>query len=187
MAGESFPSASELPLRDAFLLQPKSFKDNRGEFFKLFTEGALLGAGITRPFKEEYVSISIEGALRGLHYQSGAQSQAKLVCCLSGKVFDAIVDLRQSSPTFGKWFGIMLSGDNPQCLFVPRGFAHGFLSLSAKSAVLYKADNHYAPGSECGIKYDDPELGIKWPISKKPILSGKDIAWPGFKDCRKFE
>ncbi len=187
MAGESFPSTSELPLRDAFLLQPKRFKDNRGDFFKLFTEGALLGAGITRPFKEEYISISRKGVLRGLHYQSGEQSQAKLICCLSGKVFDVIVDLRQSSPTFGKWFGMVLSGDSPQCLFVPRGFAHGFLSLSANSAVLYKADNSYAPEKECGIRYDDPELGIKWPIAAKPTLSEKDLAWPGFGACQKFD
>ena len=186
MASENLPAASELPLKGAFLIEPKRFKDNRGDFFKLFTEDALLRAGIARPFKEEYVSISEKGVLRGLHYQSGAHSQAKLVCCLSGRVFDAIVDLRQSSPTFGKWHGITLSGTSLQCLYVPRGFAHGFLSLVAGSSVLYKADNAYAPEKECGIRYDDLKLGIKWPAAK-PVLSAKDLSWPGFDLCVKFD
>ena len=137
-------------------------------------------------FVEEYLSVSKKGVLRGLHYQTGAHSQAKLVRCVRGEVLDAIVDLRKSSPTFGKAATALLSENNMLSLYAPRGFAHGFLALTEGASVLYKADNDYAPAHEKGIMWDDPAISISWPI-KNPILSDKDKKWSALKDAQLFE
>jgi len=124
--------------------------------------------------------------LRGLHYQSGNGAQAKLVRCIEGEIFDVIVDLRKSSETYGKWASVLLSDKNMLCLFVPKGFAHGYLSLSDSSRVMYKVDAPYSPANETGIRFDDGALKIAWPI-KDAILSKKDRLLPSFEECEKFE
>lgn len=179
-------SISPLPLQGAFLLSPMRFEDERGVFSKLYTRDCLSQMGALPQFVEEYVSVSKKGVLRGLHYQTGAHSQAKLVRCIKGEILDAIVDLRKSSPTFGKAAAALLSEENMLSLYAPRGFAHGFLCLTEGASVLYKADNDYAPAHERGITYDDPALGINWQI-KNPILSQKDKSWPLLKDAQLFE
>jgi dTDP-4-dehydrorhamnose 3,5-epimerase len=179
--------AADLPLAGAFLLKPSAFEDERGAFHKIFTEPLLAGKGVSTRFSEEFVSISKKGVVRGLHYQRAEFSQARLVWCPRGKAFDVIVDLRKSSKTFGKWSSSILSGKNMHALYVPRGFAHGFLALSANTVMVYQADNAHSPQNERGIIYSDPALGIKWPAAGKVTLSGKDSKWPPFGQCEKFE
>jgi len=177
----------ELALKDAFLIKPKVSLDARGAFTKVYTEELLARKGIKPYFCEEYLTFSKKNVLRGMHYQSGEFAQAKLVKCIKGEIFDAIVDLRRSAPTFGRWEGIRLSEKNMLSVYVPRGFAHGFLALTDESAVLYKADNKYAPEKECGIAYNDSRIGIDWPKKTELVISEKDRKWPSFENCQKFE
>ncbi len=170
------------PLDGAFLIEPLEFEDERGKFYKVYNEEVLK----TPAFVEEYLSVSGKNVLRGLHYQKGEFAQAKLVRCTKGKVYDAIVDLRKSSPSFSKSFAIVLSDEKMQSLYVPRGFAHGFVSLTQGAQVLYKADNSYKPEQEAGIIWDDADLKISWPV-KEPVLSEKDKKWPKLKDAVLFE
>jgi len=175
-----------LPLKDAFIIRPLRFDDERGIFFKLYTKEILARFGVSPFFNEEYLSISKKNVLRGLHFQKGEFSQAKLVRCTRGEVYDVIVDLRKSSPTFLKWHGVTLSEENGISLYVPRGFAHSFLALQDNSAVFYKADNNYNPESESGIIWNDPNLNIDWNITN-PILSDKDKSWKTIKEIEIFE
>ena len=177
----------QLPLEGAFLIKPIVYPDDRGAFSVLFTEDILVAQGFKPYFAMEFLSTSKKGVLRGLHYQAGNASQAKLVRCISGEVYDVIVDLRKSSKTYGKWVGITLSEKNMVAVFVPKGFAHGYLSLSDSSKVLYKVDAPYAPASETGVRYNDLDLNIRWPGTGAPILSKKDALLPTFKDCKKFD
>jgi len=179
--------AVDLPLAGAFLIKPFSFEDGRGAFRKIFTEKLLAGKGVSAHFSEEFVSTSKKGVVRGLHYQRGAFSQSRLVWCPLGKVFDVVVDLRKGSKTFGRWASAILSGENMHAIYVPRGFAHGFLALSDNAMMVYKTDAAHSPQNERGIIYNDSELGIKWPISGKITLSEKDSKWPSFEKCEKFE
>jgi dTDP-4-dehydrorhamnose 3,5-epimerase len=178
--------ASPLPVGGAFIVRPKVFEDDRGVFSKLYTREILASIGAKPLFIEEYLSSSKMGALRGLHYQTGAHAQAKLVRCIRGKILDVFVDMRRSSPTFGRWHAVELSpAEGAPALYVPGTCAHGFLALEEGSEVIYKADNDYAPEHEAGIRWDDREVGIKWPAVEL-ILSEKDRKWPAFRDAPKF-
>ncbi len=163
---------------DVFILEPKVFEDARGYFMETWREedfNAHIGHEVH--FVQDNQSLSTRGVLRGLHYQKGNASQAKLVRVLRGRVVDVAVDLRQESPTFGKYVAVELSEENKRQLFIPRGFAHGFQVLSDTAVFTYKVDNRYAPEAECSIRYDDPEIGIEWPITNPTelLLSQKDL------------
>ncbi len=155
---------------------PRVFEDGRGYFMETWREELLNEAlGYPVRFVQDNESRSVRGVLRGLHYQRGAASQAKLVRVLQGEVYDVAVDLRVGSPTFGHYVGVRLSAENHRQLFVPRGFAHGFQVLSDVAVFAYKVDNRYAPETEASIRYDDPDLAIDWPLKEGLILSDKDL------------
>lgn len=155
------------------LIKPKLFTDNRGFFFESYNERALAGAGVGERFVQDNHSRSSKSVLRGLHYQI-QQPQGKLVRVVVGEIFDVGVDLRQESPTFGNWVGEFLSAENKEMLWVPPGFAHGFLVMSECAEVLYKTTDYYAPQFERTICWDDPQIGIDWPLMASPELSEKD-------------
>ncbi|MBC7516343.1 MAG: dTDP-4-dehydrorhamnose 3,5-epimerase [Alkalinema sp. FL-bin-369] len=172
---------------DVLILEPKVFGDDRGFFFESFNEQALLAqAGITTRFVQDNHSKSAKNVLRGLHYQI-KQPQGKLVRVVVGEVFDVAVDLRRGSPNFGAWVGIHLSAENKRQFWVPPGFAHGFLVLSAADEFLYKTTDYYAPEYERSLLWNDPELEIDWPLEGDPILSVKDQAGVRFKDAAVFD
>lgn len=172
---------------EVLIVEPKVFGDERGFFFESYNEKQWREAtGLKTRFVQDNHSRSARGVLRGLHYQI-RQPQGKLVRCVFGEVFDAAVDLRKNSPTFGKWAGALLSAGNKRQLWVPEGFAHGFLVLSDAAEFLYKTTDYYAPEYERSILWNDPDLGIDWPIEGEPVLSGKDAAAPLFKDAEYFE
>ena len=172
---------------DVLILEPKVFGDDRGFFFESFNEQALLDqAGIKARFVQDNHSKSAKNVLRGLHYQI-KQPQGKLVRVVVGEVFDVAVDLRRGSPNFGEWVGIHLSAENKRQFWVPPGFAHGFLVLSAAAEFLYKTTDYYAPEYERSLLWNDPELGIDWPLESDPILSVKDQAGVRFKDAEVFD
>lgn len=161
-----------------WILEPRLFTDARGYFMETYRKSDFDQAiGYEVDFVQDNQSKSSRGVLRGLHYQKGADSQAKLVRVLQGTVVDVAVDLRRSSPTFGRHVLVELSEENQRQLFIPRGFAHGFQVLSESAIFTYKVDNRYAPESECSIRYDDPVIGIEWPISttEELLLSEKDL------------
>jgi dTDP-4-dehydrorhamnose 3,5-epimerase len=154
------------------LIEPKVFGDSRGFFMETWNRDRYREAGLAADFVQDNLSFSRRGALRGLHFQNPTP-QGKLVSVLQGEVFDVAVDLRRSSPTFSKWQGLTLSGDNKRQFFVPPGFAHGFVVLSETALFHYKCTEPYSPGSELTIRWDDPDLDIQWPM-KSPTLSEKD-------------
>lgn len=159
---------------EVLVLEPKVFGDERGFFFESFNQGAFEQAtGLRRTFVQDNHSKSARNVLRGLHYQI-QQPQGKLVRVVAGEVFDVAVDLRQSSPTFGAWVGEILSAENKRQLWVPEGFAHGFLVLSETAEFLYKTTDYYAPQYERCVAWNDPDLTIAWPLVGNPILSAKD-------------
>ena len=161
---------------DILILEPKVFGDERGFFFESYNERGFLdaiGARETVRFVQDNHSRSANNVLRGLHYQI-RQPQGKLVRVVTGEVFDVAVDLRRSSPTFGKWAGAMLSAENKRQMWIPAGFAHGFLVVSEAAEFLYKATDYWAPEHERCIAWDDPAIGIEWPIDAVPVLSEKD-------------
>ena len=161
---------------DVMILEPRVLSDERGFFFESFNQRDFEQAtGLTRSFVQDNHSRSARGVLRGLHYQV-AQAQGKLVRVCAGEIFDVAVDLRRASPTFGKWVGAVLSAENKRQLWIPEGFAHGFLVLSDMAEVLYKATDYYAAQHERCIRWDDPTLGIVWPCQQAPRLSDKDRA-----------
>lgn len=160
------------------LLEAISRQDSRGFFSETYRRDQLEAAGIKADFVQDNCSRSREaGTLRGLHYQLEPAAQAKLVRVTAGAVFDVIVDIRQGSPAFGRWFGFILSAGNNRQLYVPRGFAHGFCTLAPDTEVHYKVDHYYSPPHDRGIAWDDPELGIHWPVTQ-PVLSEKDRKHP---------
>jgi dTDP-4-dehydrorhamnose 3,5-epimerase len=169
-------------LKGAYLVKPKVFRDERGFFLESWSEKVFAENGIDSKFVQDNYSMSLEkGVLRGLHFQLPPNDQAKLVRVTRGKVYDAIVDLRKDSPTFGKWEGFELSAEGFEMLFVPRGFAHAYCTLEDNTEFTYKVDNFYAPESDSGIIWNDPDLNISWPI-ENPILSEKDSKLQNFKD-----
>lgn len=164
----------ETPLKDCFVLDPKVFGDERGFFFESFNQNVFNKLTHTNyNFVQDNHSMSSRGVLRGLHFQKN-QPQGKLVRIVAGEVFDVAVDIRKGSPSFGKWFGIFLSGKNKKQLWVPPGFAHGFVVLADQTEFLYKTTDFYAPSDEVCIKWNDPELKIDWNFSEEPKLSEKD-------------
>lgn len=165
---------TEIP--DVLIIEPTVFGDDRGFFFESYNQRSISEkAGITYQFVQDNHSRSSKGVLRGLHYQI-QQTQGKLVRVVVGSVYDVAVDIRKSSPTFGHWVGRFLSADNKHQLWVPPGFAHGFLVVSDVAEVLYKATDFYAPQHERSIRWDDPDINIQWPLEGGPVLSGKDQA-----------
>ena len=169
-------------LKDAIIIQPKFFKDERGFFVESYSKNKFLENGIDVDFVQDNHSLSVEkGVLRGLHFQKNPHAQAKLVRVTRGKVYDVIVDLRKDSPTFRKWEGFELSAENGLILFVPKGFAHAFCTLEENTEFMYKVDDFYAPECDSGIIWNDPDLKIDWPI-EDPILSEKDSQSKQLKD-----
>ena len=177
----------ETELKDALIIEPKVFGDSRGYFFESWNKQALLEAGLACDFIQDNESRSHYGVLRGLHFQAAPYTQAKLVRVIVGTVLDVIVDIRRGSPTFGKHIGVELSGENKRQLFVPRGFAHGFVVLSDDVLFAYKCDNSYMPSHERGIAFNDPALGIDWRVpADRLLLSEKDRRNPLFADAELF-
>lgn len=172
------------PLQDSFVLTPRVFKDERGLFYESYNKNLFKKVtGLDIDFVQDNQSSSSYGVLRGLHFQTGKMAQAKLVRVVSGKVLDIIVDIRKSSPTFGQSFSIILDDEKHQQLFVPKGFAHGFITLSKKSIFAYKCDQFYDAASEAGIIYNDATLELDWHLSKEDfIVSEKDLKLPTFKN-----
>ncbi|MFY3382625.1 dTDP-4-dehydrorhamnose 3,5-epimerase [Paracidovorax sp. MALMAid1276] len=170
-----------LAIPDVMLVEPHVFGDARGYFYESFNQRAFNEAtGTDHKFVQDNHSRSAKGVLRGLHYQLPPHAQGKLVRCVSGKVFDVAVDIRRSSPTFGRWVGAELSADNHHQLWVPPGFAHGFYVLSASADFLYKTTAYYAPTHDRCIAWNDPDIAIRWPdLGAAPSLSAKDAAATG--------
>jgi len=173
-------------LPEVLLLEPKVFGDARGFFQETWNRKAFAEAGLDLDFVQDNHSRSAQGVLRGLHYQL-KQPQGKLVRVVAGAVFDVAVDLRRSSPHFGRWVGVELSAENHRMLWVPPGFGHGFLVLSATADFLYKTTDYYAPEWDRGVRWDDPEIGIQWPLQgNPPQLSEKDQRLPELKAAEIF-
>ncbi len=171
---------------DLLMIEPKVFGDDRGFFYESFNAKAFQQAtGLQPNFVQDNHSKSAKNVLRGLHYQI-EQAQGKLVRVTQGEVFDVAVDMRASSPTFGQWLGEILSAENKRQLWIPAGFAHGFLVLSDTAEFLYKTTDFYAPQYECCVKWDDPNIGIKWPLQGAPILSAKDAVGLSLQAAAKF-
>ena len=174
-------------IKDVVIVEPKIFTDSRGYFFETYVEKRYIENGIKVDFIQDNESKSSYGVIRGLHYQTPPFAQSKLVRVISGKVLDVAVDIRKSSPTFGKYVAVELSDENKRQLFIPVGFAHGFAVLSDEVIFAYKCDNYYNPSSERGIKFDDDFLSIDWKIPKeKMIISDKDRLLPNFNACEYF-
>ena len=171
---------TETELTGVVLIEPQVFGDPRGFFMETYHRAKFEEAGIREVFVQDNHSRSARGVLRGLHYQVG-RPQGKLVRVVRGAVFDVAVDIRRASPTFGRWFGVELTEENRRMLYVPPGFAHGFCTLSEEADFLYKCTDLYAPDLDRGIRWDDPDLAIAWPI-RDPILSQKDAALPFLRD-----
>lgn len=175
-------------LDGVLIIEPKIFGDARGYFFESYNKEKFTAAGINADFIQDNESKSRFGVLRGLHFQAAPYTQAKLVRVISGAVLDVAVDIRKGSPTFGRHITIELSGENKRQLYVPRGFAHGFVVLSKEVIFAYKCDNKYMPSHERGIAFDDPALGIDWKVKVDSfILSGKDKMNPKFADAELFD
>jgi len=173
-------------IANVLILDPKVFGDSRGFFFESFNQRVFEEAiGAALPFVQDNHSRSATGVLRGLHYQI-VQPQGKLVRVTAGEVFDVAVDIRKSSPTFGKWVGARLSAENKRQMWVPPGFAHGFLVLSDFAEFLYKTTDYYAPEHERCIVWNDPEIAVSWPLQREPLLSQKDIKGVAFRDAEYF-
>ena len=173
---------------DVLILKPRVFADSRGYFFETYSEQRYHDCGITSSFVQDNESQSMKGVLRGLHYQEAPYAQAKLVRVIRGAVLDVAVDIRKGSPTFGKYIAEHLSAENKQQLFIPHGFAHGFLVLEDHTIFSYKCDNYYYPQHEHGIQWDDPQINIPWPQLDMPfVLSEKDKRQPFLADAVLFE
>jgi len=176
----------ETAIEGLVILEPKVFADARGYFLESYNERGFQAAGVGARFVQDNESCSSYGVVRGLHFQRGEHAQAKLVRVIAGCVLDVVVDIREGSPTFGRHVAVELSGENKRLVFVPRGLAHGFAVLSETVVFSYKCDNFYNKGSEGGIAYDDPDLGIDWRVpADKIILSEKDKALPRLRDLGK--
>ncbi len=175
----------ELSLGGLKLIKPRRFPDARGFFQQTYHYEQYVEAGIDTRFVQDNWSRSTAGVLRGLHYQH-RNPQAKLVSVVRGKVFDVVIDMRVTSPTFGKWEGVTLSEENGHQLFVPHGFAHGFYVMSDFVDFMYKCDDVYTPGDEYGVIWNDPDIGIQWPDGAEKLVSEKDAALPRFADALTF-
>lgn len=169
-------------LEGVYILIPKVFGDHRGFFMESWSRRTMEEAGLFYDFVQDNHSLStVKGTLRGIHFQKGDKAQAKLVRCVRGAVLDVTVDLRHNSPTYKQWIGVELSEENKKQLLIPRGFGHGFVTLTDHVEFLYKADNYYAPEADGGIRWNDPDIGVDWGINH-PVLSEKDTKNPFLKD-----
>ena len=170
-----------------YVIEPTVFKDERGYFVETYNQNDMKEAGLDMVFVQDNQSMSTRGVLRGLHFQKQFP-QGKLVRVVRGKVFDVAVDLRSDSKTYGKWFGVGLSAENMKQFYIPEGFAHGFLVLSDEAEFCYKCTDFYHPGDEGGLAWNDPEIGVEWPLEEGVdlIISEKDQKWKGLKDTFKF-
>lgn len=169
----------ETKLPSVKLLKPKRFGDHRGFFAETYNRLVFTGLGMDVEFVQDNHSLSAAtGTVRGLHFQVPPHAQAKLVRCGRGAIFDVVVDIQRRSPTYGQWVGYELSAENGAQLYIPAGFAHGFATLESESEIIYKCSDYYAPESEGYLRWDDPELGIDWPVAGEAILSEKDAAAP---------
>lgn len=176
---------TEIP--DLLIIEPKVFGDDRGFFYESFNARRFAElTGITKNFVQDNHSKSVKNVLRGLHYQI-QQPQGKLVRVVAGEVFDVAVDIRKNSPAFGQWVGVTLSAENKRQFWIPEGFAHGFVVTSASAEFLYKTTDYWAPEYERSILWNDPVIGIQWPIDVEPLLSGKDIVGKLLEDAEVFE
>ncbi|MCP3930610.1 MAG: dTDP-4-dehydrorhamnose 3,5-epimerase [Bacteroidetes bacterium] len=177
----------ETEISGLLIFEPNVWEDDRGYFYESYNFNTFKEEGLLNPFVQDNQSKSSKYVLRGLHYQVEPMAQAKLVRVIQGKVLDVVVDTREQSPTYGKWYSICLSEENKRQLFVPRGFAHGYVVLSETAVFFYKCDNYYSKEHEGGIYFDDPALNIDWEIDKnKAILSDKDKILPHFGNHRKM-
>lgn len=170
-----------------YVIEPTVFKDERGYFVETYNQNDMKEAGLDMVFVQDNQSMSTRGVLRGLHFQKQFP-QGKLVRVVRGKVFDVAVDLRSDSKTYGKWFGVELSAENMKQFYIQEGFAHGFLVLSDEAEFCYKCTDFYHPGDEGGLAWNDPEIGVEWPLEERVdlIISEKDQKWKGLKDTFKF-
>ena len=168
---------SQTSLPGVTVIEPRVFADHRGFFMETYRKSAFAAAGIDVEFVQDNHSRSVQGTLRGLHLQRAPKAQAKLVRVLEGEVFDVAADIRPDSPTYGQWVSVLLSGENRRSVFIPAGYAHGFCVISPAADIFYKATDEYAPDLEWGVRWDDPLLGIPWPVSE-PLLSERDERWP---------
>jgi len=172
----------ETTVKDVYILEPKVFGDHRGWFMETWSKREMEAAGFYYDFVQDNHAYSTKkGTIRGLHFQKGEASQAKLVRCVRGAILDVAVDIRKSSPTFGKWVATELSAENKRMLLVPRGFAHGYATLTDEVDFLYKVDNAYCPQAERGIRWNDPKLNIEWGI-ENPVLLDRDANAPLLAD-----
>jgi dTDP-4-dehydrorhamnose 3,5-epimerase len=172
----------KLEIPDVILIKARSFADHRGYFLETYKRSEFAAQGISPSFIQVNRSHSARGVLRGLHYQIHPRAQGKLVVALTGEIFDVAVDIRRGSPTYGRWIGQALTAENRRMLYIPEGFAHGFCVLSAQADVLYQVTEEYAPQFDCGILWNDPEIGIDWPVAE-PILSRKDAELPPLREA----
>jgi dTDP-4-dehydrorhamnose 3,5-epimerase len=176
---------TEIP--DLMIIEPTVFQDERGFFMESYHKKEFAEIGLAMDFVQDNHSRSQKGVLRGLHFQTG-HAQGKLIRVIRGRVWDVAVDLRQASPTFGRWFGMMLSEQNKKMVYVPAGFAHGFLTLEDATEIIYKCTDYYYPRYDGGIRFDDPDIGIRWPLAEygltkdQLLLSAKDASLPFLKD-----
>lgn len=169
-----------LDIPEVLIVEPSVFDDERGFFMETYKYSMFFAAGIREYFVQDNHSRSSENVLRGLHYQKNPSAQGKLVRCVRGKVFDVAVDIRKGSPSYSQWVGVELSGENQRMLYVPAGFAHGFVALGGTAEIIYKCTGEYSPSDDRGIIWNDPEIGIQWPL-EKPVLSEKDSRLPALK------
>ena len=173
-----------LRIEGVILVKPKVFGDNRGFFMESYKKSEFIAGGINTEFRQDNHSKSSKGVLRGLHYQAPPFEQAKLVRCTRGKIYDVAVDIRKNSKTFGEYIRVELSEENKHMLYIPEGFAHGFVVLSDEAELLYKTSNEYAPSADRGIRCNDEDLNIDWGIDFEPVLSEKDKKQPLLKEIR---
>ncbi|MEK3838566.1 MULTISPECIES: dTDP-4-dehydrorhamnose 3,5-epimerase [unclassified Paenibacillus] len=170
-------------LEDVLVVEPAVFGDHRGWFMETYSEAKFHEQELRYQFVQDNQSYSaVKGTLRGLHFQLNPKAQTKLVRCTRGSIFDVAVDIRQGSPSYGKWFGIELNAENKKQLLIPKGFAHGFMTLTEDVEVQYKCDELYAPECDGGILWNDPDIAIEWPMDVIPVLSAKDEQAPLLKD-----
>lgn len=171
-------------ISDVKLIIPKVFNDERGFFLESYKKSDFVNNGIKDEFNQDNHSKSTKGVLRGLHYQASPKGQAKIVRCIRGAIFDVAVDIRKNSPTFGKWIGEELTEENKHMLYIPEGFAHGFVVLSDEAELNYKASNEYSKEHDRGILWNDPDININWGIDYIPLISEKDKNQPRLKDIK---
>lgn len=171
-----------LSIPDVILIEPRIFADARGFFMETYKYSDFLNTGIREQFVQDNYSRSTHRVLRGLHYQKDPHAQGKLVQCLQGNIFDVAVDIRKGSPTFGRWDGVELSEEDHRMLYVPPGFAHGFVVLSESADVVYKCTKEYSQADDRGIIWNDPDINIQWPVSN-PVISEKDMKHPSLRDA----